>query len=365
MSWRLKDSAWTFSALAMVCLTAGCGSEETPAILLERARILLQRDQPAEAVPLLDTVIREMPTSPEARYQRGVAFERLDVPEKALNDYSECLKIDKERRDALNNKAVILARLLRFEEALAEFSRLIELDPQLSLAWRNRALCYSDQKKYTEALADYGKALELDPKDPVNWYQRGTVYLAQANLTAAEDDFSKALELDPELARGWMNRGITRFRRGNKTAAAEDLKKAQELDDTIVVPDVGFFSEPPVAAPDWPSIRESAVSELSARGYSEVKVRHESPVEHWAEFSATQGNRACRILCGLCSPDGTSAVLPALGNLPNDQDQVALLLLRQNSGPPASVNVMQFDPEWRAGKLAPVSVRYLLSQPAE
>ena len=115
--------------VAAVTVTVGCGaSADSPEVKLERARILMQRDQAAEAIPLLNEVIDATPKDPEARYQRGVAYESLSVLEKALIDYTECLTLNPERTDALNNKAVVLAKMKRFEDAAAEFTRLVDLD---------------------------------------------------------------------------------------------------------------------------------------------------------------------------------------------------------------------------------------------
>jgi len=321
MTSALVQSSVLVGAL-MLCLQSGCSRTETPEVMLERARILMQREQIAEAVPLLDVVVAAMPESAEARYQRGVAYERLDVLEKALADYTECLKLDDERTDALNNKAVVLARLERLDEASQDFTRLIELDPQSSLAWRNRALSYADQKQYEKSLADYAKALELALDDPVNWYQRGVVYLAQGKLAEAESDFSKAIEFNPELARAWMNRGVVRYRLGQKQLASVDLQKAQELDDAIVVPDVGFFSAQTAAnQPTWPRIRSFAEAELDRIGVRELVLVAEQPTELCGVFKGLQKEQTVIIAVGFAGADDSTVTVPAVEGLPEDARQ--------------------------------------------
>jgi Tfp pilus assembly protein PilF len=352
----LLRSSSLVGLLMMTCLHSGCSRSETPEVMLERARILMQREQIAEAVPLLDAVVAAMPESAEARYQRGVAYERLDVLEKALADYTECLKLDDERTDALNNKAVVLARLERLDEATQDFSRLIELNPQGSLAWRNRALSYADQKQYDKSLADYGKALELAPEDPVNWYQRGVVYLAQGKLAEAESDFTKALELNPELARAWMNRGVVRYRQGQKQLASVDLQKAQELDDTIFLPDVGFFSEQtPVGRPAWSEIRSFAEEELTRTGVTDLTLVSEHPTELCGVFKGLQKKQSVVIAVGFVSPDESTVVVPAIDELPdNAQQEQSLVLLavsRAADGKTLSVRTLidPWDPTTQSG----------------
>jgi tetratricopeptide (TPR) repeat protein len=322
MTTALLRSSSLFGVLMLVCLHLGCGRSETPEVMLERARILMQREQIAEAVPLLDAVVAAMPESAEARYQRGVAYERLNVLEKALADYTECLELDDERTDALNNKAVVLARLERLDEATKDFTRLIEMDPQGSLAWRNRALSYADQKQYDKSLADYGKALELAPEDHVNWYQRGVVYLAQGKLTEAESDFSKAIELDPELARAWMNRGVVRYRQGKKQLASVDLQKAQELDDAIVLPDVGFFSAQTSADhPTWTEIRSFAEAELSQNGFRDLVLVSEQPTALCGVFRGLRRDQTAVIAVGFVGAEESTIIVPDLDGLAEDARQ--------------------------------------------
>jgi tetratricopeptide (TPR) repeat protein len=355
--------------LFVLFLNAGCGgSPDSPEVKLERARILMEREQAAEAIPLLNEVVAAAPKNPEARYQRGVAYESLDVLEKALVDYTECLAMDAERTDALNNKAVVLARMRRFEEAAAEFTRLVDLDPQGSLAYRNRGLCHFDLKQYDAALADYAKALELAPDDASNWYQRAGVYLEQKRFEEAEQDYSKAIDLDPVFPKAWMNRGITRYRRGERKLAAEDFQKAQSLDDNIILPDIDFFADTtpsaettaqPSGSDVWKTVLDAAEKELMNRGATDIKLVAEHPSFQCAEYSAIIDNKAWRILVS-CGPDGRdSLTLPAVSKS-NEADEidtalVALLILNLDAanGRPS---IGRFEKPWSFSGTATDSV---------
>ncbi len=355
---RFLSSALLGSA---ILLNAGCGgSEESPAVLLEKARIQMQRDEVAQAIPILDQVVTIAPDSAEARYQRGVAMETVGALEKALLDYNECLKISSDRKDALNNKAVVLAKLDRFDEAEAVFTKLVDLNPEESLGYRNRALCNVDREKYDEALADYAKALELDPKEPANWYQRGALYQIQQRWKDAESDFTKALELNPELPFAYMNRGVVRYRQGNRSGAAEDLAKAQELDSTIVVPDVGFFAESssPMGsvtesldasgASLWIAVRKLAEQDLATRGATDITIAQEFPDRHCAEFKATMNGQSQSIVVAL-TQDGKFEVPAALlsnGSAEASTPERGLLLINPGKTSSDAPGVTLFQPNW-------------------
>jgi tetratricopeptide (TPR) repeat protein len=364
----LQSSAFVVLLSAIILVQAGCsGSPDSPEVKLERARILMERDQAAEAVPLLNEVIDATPKDPEARYQRGVAYESLDVLEKALADYTECLTLDTERTDALNNKAVVLAKMKRFEEAAAEFSRLVDLDPQGPLAYRNRGLCHFDLKQFDAALADYAKALELDPEEPASWFQRGGVYLAQQRYAEAEQDYTRAISIAPDLAKAWMNRGVARYKRGEKVLAAEDLQKAQSLDDDIVLPDIDFFAPAEHSLPssalavqdEWKDLKGFAEMDLASRGFEKLTLLREFPEFGCAEFSAVHSSQSWTLIVGTQSAGDSSMTLPVGPSKGTAETSAALLVLKKSEGT-LKPQVVRFEQPWNPddASLEPILMRY-------
>lgn len=327
--------------LCLVCalpfLCVGCSrAAESPEVKMERARILMQRGRPAEAVPLLNEVGSADTENDEVYYQRGVAHEQLDLLEKALEDYSLCLKYAPDRHDALNNKAVVLAKMEKYEEAANEFRKLVESSPEDPLAYRNRALCFSDLKRYDEALADYAKAIELAPSDPAGWFQRGNVYLNQKRHEEAIADYTRAVELDGQLSMAFMNRGVAHYRLRQFDAAKKDLEQAQEMDDSIVIPGLDFFgtagqTATPSDSPDvWLSYRTAAEKILSERGFSDMKFTREFPSLRCAICSVQDQNGPRRIVvCGRHT-DG-SIIIPESGEESATSTAMeSLLILRQD-----------------------------------
>ena len=359
-----RGTCLVLSTIFLSSFLSGCTAPaDSPALVLEKAKILMQRDQPAEAVPLLDQAVSMAPDSAEARYQRGVAMEAVGALEKALLDYNECLRLVADRKDALNNKAVVLAKLKRFEEAEQVFTRLIEINPEEALGYRNRALCNVDMKKYDVALADYAKALELDPKEPANWYQRAAVYKLQERWAEADTDFSKAIELDAELALAYMNRGVVRYRLGNKAGAAEDLARAQELDSDIVVPDVGFFTQNNGSATEsittsgstlWIEARAFAEQDLKNRGATEIELLEEFPAHRSGLFKVSLDGVPQSVVVTIA--DGESFELPT-ELLDNDSSADAqtglkmprhLLLIKAESDLAKTMSVAFFAANWNS-----------------
>ena len=353
-------------------MCAGCAnSGDSPAVVLERARILLEREQIEESIPLFSDAIAAMPEEPEPRYLRGLAYEKLNVLEKALVDYSECLRLDEDRADALNNKAVVLAKLKRFEEAAVEFTRLVNLDPQDPLAYRNRALCHFDLEHYDAALLDYDKAIQLAPKDAAGWFQRGNVFLEKNEYPKAIEDYSQAIAFDDLLAKAWMNRGVALYHNGEKSLASADLQKAQSLDDNIILPGLDFFEEPAASgiagrlSDAWSDLRSAAEQHLKERDFSDLRLVQEFPSFQCAELSGILAGKRRTILLSCCQENPKSLTVPALALEADSNDLLplySLLVLQSTTNEAAPAKVIRFESDWNPAIYVsvsqPVIVRY-------
>lgn len=365
--------AYLAPAICLALVMAGCArSPDSPEVMLERARILMAQDQTANAIPLLDRVIDAAPQNSEAFFQRGVAYETLELPEKALADYDACLKLDEFRTDALNNKAVQLAKLKRMDAAVAAFTELVDLDREDFLGYRNRALCRFDQQDYPGALDDYNKAIRLNSDDASSWFQRGNVHLAMNSLTDAESDYSNAIELDPDFAHAWMNRGVVNYRTGKRTLAAEDLAKAQELDSNIVIPAIDVFSDIAKSAaatevmPDdnWKTCCSLLEKELSERGFTELVFVREFPDLRCAELTGEIDGQSRKILITYQQTDQSTVTLPCVDfqSTNGETPSYALLVLQMPGNGKATSNVIRFDMNWNPNPKTgePVIMNYTL-----
>ncbi len=346
------------SIACLILLVSGCAeAPDSPELMLARAKILMDRGQGAEAIPLLDLALNAMPQNPDVYYHRGLVYENLNLPEKALADYDSCLRLDNRRTDALNNKAVQLAKMKRYDEAILAFSELVDLDREDFLGYRNRGLCRFDMHDNAGALEDYDAALKLNPDDSSSWFQRGNVHLSMDNLDAAESDFSEALELDAEFAKAWMNRGVVRYRKGQKPLAAEDLTRAQELDSNIVLPALDFFKDVALsaaatevmAASAWESCRPLIEEELAERGFTKLVFVREFPDLQCAELTGEFDGQRGTVLV-TCQQGGQSTVTlpcPDLPKLAGGEPRPCTLLVLQGPDKNGTApKVARFEQQW-------------------
>ena len=104
--------------------------------VLQQARELRKFDKHAEAVELLDEALREA-ADPRLFHSRGITFEQIDQPDKAVDDIASAILLDKTNPRYFFDRACILANpLKRHDEAIDDFEQAIRLQPDHADAHR-------------------------------------------------------------------------------------------------------------------------------------------------------------------------------------------------------------------------------------
>ena len=165
-------------------------------VSLRKARALLERGQPVEALAALDGAIAEDPEDAASYALRGMVQTRAGAFEKAIADFGEALK----RR------------------------------PHDASTFNNRGLARRGLGEYHRAIADYDEALRLNPRDAVVHFNRGMAYRHLGDDTGAVSDFTRAIELDPEHAPSYRARGEILATLGAPKRSKADLDAAKRLE---------------------------------------------------------------------------------------------------------------------------------------
>lgn len=112
-----------------------------------------------QAVEKLSQVIVKTPDFAEAYVNRGVAYDGLQTPEKAIADYSEAIVLNPQLFDAYFNRGNSQATLEKWELAKADFDAAIALKPSSGKAYGNRAMAQLELGARAGAEADLQQAI--------------------------------------------------------------------------------------------------------------------------------------------------------------------------------------------------------------
>jgi tetratricopeptide (TPR) repeat protein/Tol biopolymer transport system component len=103
------------------------------------------------------------PGFPGAVYNRATLYLRLGDHRRAVQDYSEAIRIQPAYVEAYLGRSAVLRVHGELAGALRDAERAIELNPRLSTAWYTRALVRQDMGDLAGALDDLEQATRLSP----------------------------------------------------------------------------------------------------------------------------------------------------------------------------------------------------------
>ncbi len=148
--------------------------------LLSAAVIYLTFDQIGiwkDSMTLWNYVIEKEPESvPVAYNNRGLAFEKVGMFDKAIKDYDKAIALNPSYTEPYNNRGILFENMGRFDEAIEEFDKAITLDPSYSLAYNNRGVVFYNMGRFDEAMEDFDKAIALNPSYSDAYHNRELVY---------------------------------------------------------------------------------------------------------------------------------------------------------------------------------------------
>lgn len=128
--------------------------------LVNLARVLLERDRPAEALERVETALEIDPEAPETWRVMGNALSDLGENDEALEAYRNALSLEGEDVWSMNNMGLVLIRQARYEEALPPLARATGLAPKTAPFQNNLGVALERSGYPREAAVAYRAALD-------------------------------------------------------------------------------------------------------------------------------------------------------------------------------------------------------------
>jgi tetratricopeptide (TPR) repeat protein len=109
---------------------------------------------------------------------------------------------------AYTNRGIAYASRGDRKRALQDFTEAMRLAPESPYPYYNRGNTYYDLKDFPRALEDYNAAIERGPELALAFYNRGLTYEKLGDREKSIADFQQSLSLDPssQLAKQRLNR---------------------------------------------------------------------------------------------------------------------------------------------------------------
>jgi tetratricopeptide (TPR) repeat protein len=129
------------------------------------------------------------------------------------------------------NRGMAFWGLGKQERALQDFSEAIRLKPDFADAFTNRGRIYLLKREYDRAIQDLDRAIELRSTEPffVDFCNRGDAYFNKQNWDAAIRDYDRAIQLRPTFAAALYGRGAAKVRKGDSAGGKTDIDAAEKI----------------------------------------------------------------------------------------------------------------------------------------
>jgi tetratricopeptide (TPR) repeat protein len=133
----------------------------------------------------------------QAHMQLGVLFQIKNNPV-CLEYFNHALRIRPESEEALYGRAMYLQENNELDKAIQDYTQILKLNPRHKHAHFNLGyIHYTYLQEYRQAIRHYSDAIACDPAYAEAYFNRGLCYEMTGNLTLARADYEKALQLRP------------------------------------------------------------------------------------------------------------------------------------------------------------------------
>ncbi|MFQ5736134.1 MAG: tetratricopeptide repeat protein [Thermodesulfobacteriota bacterium] len=184
------------AALAFICVLW---------IALLAGRTLQQEHIWKDSLSLWNHEIALYPEVALGYNNRGQAYEKLNLLDKALADFNRAVQVKPEYADAYYNRALINQKMGRFEAAIRDYDFVLLQKTGVVKAYINRGVSYAMLKEFGRAIRDFKKAAELDPSIPVVYFYLGLSYSEVGEQALARYNFKKASQMGFKEADGYLD----------------------------------------------------------------------------------------------------------------------------------------------------------------
>jgi tetratricopeptide (TPR) repeat protein len=160
-----------------------------------------------EGLQMLLDLVEIWPKSATLRNDIGLDYLLLEKPDKALNEFTEAIKLDQNYPYALENRARANIQLANWIAARRDAEAALEIDEKREVAHFHLGFTNWQLGKTDQAFKNYARSLELDPEFRVAYENRAELNLSLNNLELALKDSEKALSFKSRNAATYRLRG--------------------------------------------------------------------------------------------------------------------------------------------------------------
>ncbi len=123
---------------------------------------------------------------------RGTVYFHKGDYGRAIQDYSQAIKLDPRYSEALDNRCWTRATINQLQDALKDCIESLRIRPNFAPTTDTLGFVYLKLGRFDLAISTYDAALKLDPKSPYSLYGRGVAKLKTGDAAGGQADIVAA-----------------------------------------------------------------------------------------------------------------------------------------------------------------------------
>ena len=167
---------------------------------------------------------------------RGNGWLDKHLPDRAISDFDEALRLTPRHAFALNGRGNALRIKRDFDRAIADLTLCISLIPKVAIPYNGRGAAFFDKGDYEKAIKDFDQAIRLDPKYADAFNGRANAWRNKGEFDRAISDYTESIRLRPTHPFGYNGRASTWAEKGDTERAIADYTIGIALDPTAAIP---------------------------------------------------------------------------------------------------------------------------------
>jgi tetratricopeptide (TPR) repeat protein len=191
-----------------------------------KANQKLKEKEYDQAIRLFGEAIDKKKDYSDAFNNRGIAYQKKQILDKALSDFNDAIKFDPKFWEAYYNRAETNFLVGNGKEALPDLEFITKTYQDSSYFH----VLVGDVKNLTGdasgAISSYEKALLLNPKNAEAYVNHGTIYYEDKKYEVAKKDFLQALKINPNQDFAANNMGLILLKEGKLKESLVFVEKA-------------------------------------------------------------------------------------------------------------------------------------------
>jgi tetratricopeptide (TPR) repeat protein len=163
-------------------------------------------------------------------FQEGVAAVEKEDYAAALISFQKALEVAPEFPQAHFNMGYVYEKMDEPDKAIPCYEKACELKPDYYDAWVELGNIHSNRGDHAKAVEALGKAVEINDTEIAVLFNYGASAMNAGDIPIAENAFGKVLAIDPNYANASFQMGMVMVNQAKNEEAITYLEKYLELD---------------------------------------------------------------------------------------------------------------------------------------